>query len=151
MLDNSKSIIDFLQEVPEVTTYLVIIVFALIVVIMMFTMLVSYNLNSDDSSISLDIEDSDGTYVIRKYEYSKDNYLFIYNTGMRICRSSVFISEYINNIISIKCSDNEQNRILYIKYEKDNDTICNEQVNCGNMSDLEYEKINKLITEYVKI
>lgn len=151
MLNDSKTIIDFLQETPDVKTYIIIIIFALIIVIMMFTMIVSYNMSPDDS-ISKDIDDGDDiVYVIRKHEYSKNNYVYIYNIGMRICRAGVFVSEYMNDILSIECSDNEHDRMLYIVYQNDDGVVCNEKINCGFMSDLEYAKIDKMITEYIKI
>ena len=120
-----------------------------------------YNTDSDDTlnrSIELnelnelnELEEFDMKYVIKKHEYSKNNYLYIYNIGIRICRVGVFVSDYINNVNFISCSKNDQDRILYIEYVNDNGDVRKEEISCGVMSDLEYNIIKKLIYEYVRL
>lgn len=91
--------------------------------------------------------------LIMTFEYSGDGTLEIREGGCRILRSGASVSTLINNILSITCNEDADNRIVSIVYEDpgsnprmDNKTKT-EKIRCGRMSDEAYDKLRRYMLQ----
>ena len=95
-----------------------------------------------------DIEE-DLEYIIT---YAENSELKIFENGCRICRSGVYVSTMLNNILSITCDIDAKSQIvstISIVYEDQaDDKIKIEKVCCGDISKKTYNQLRNYMLQY---
>lgn len=133
-------IIDFILYYDASVKY-----YCLGVVISIFLLFLIIRL-SIEASVNAKMQKEDEDYdLIDQYEYSKQNRLCIFDDCIRICRAGVFVSNCINNVLNVTCSNDEHDRVLYVEYAKDKNHVVRETIHCGPMDYFQYMKLKELI------
>ena len=149
MIIKHKTIINFIMEHHEIWIYLIIIGVMFFLILLIIRMLSTYNFMNKLEDVDIDFDDTE--LIIERYQYSKNNEMIVYPEGCRFCRSGVFVSGYLVNILRISCSRDAKDRIIYVECVGKNNKLIKEAVQCGVMDYFEYMCVKDLLLKYAQI
>jgi len=84
--------------------------------------------------------------LVYEYTYSKNNKICVFVDHCRINRSGTYVSKPLMNVLDVKCSSNDDDRVLSITYKND-DIVEKEVVHCGQMGANEFYKVRNILME----
>lgn len=140
---------DFLAYDKIACKYVLILCGAATFSSIMFLIMIGMKLRDDiiirkyklDASLDVDLQ-----FIC---EYSEDGELKVFENGCRISRQGNYVSNLLNNILSITCNNDSSNRIMSVTYEdSEKDSVKTEKIQCGNMNDTAYTRIREYMLQY---